>query len=100
MFGLFDSNIGIKDHWLIYTVYGIYCPSMCEGPKLVLRGRKVSQLLIANMILFINKLKRQNIYIKTFSIAYWNTWYGSYAMQHAREDIIEHTSSRGHVFTF
>ena len=59
----------------------------------MLKGLKVSRLLIANMILFINisnLLKWKIIYVMTCSVAHWDTW----------DDVIEHTKDKCHVLYF
>ena len=36
----------------------------------------------------------------TFSVAHWGTWDDSFVFWYAREDIIEYTNGKCHVFAF
>ena len=68
------KQMSTKTTTLFMVFSAIYI--ICKGPKLDPSGLKVSRLLIANMILFVNIgyfLSENFIYIITFSIAHWDT---------------------------
>ena len=84
------------------------------------RGLKVSHLLLANMIPFVNIsnfFKWKNVYFMTFRVAHWDTWDDSSSVLVCKgkiilgvlmasvmclyfsmqvEDILEHSNGKGH----
>ena len=65
------------------------------------RGLKVSCFLIVNMMLFVNistLLSEVNVYIMTFSMGHWILKMVILRFCMHREDTMEHTNGKCHVF--